>query len=56
MEPRNWSLRLALALAVATAIWVGAAQFTTRIVRERAAHPIASTRVAGQGSPAPTAR
>jgi hypothetical protein len=38
MESRSWSLRLALAFAVATAIWVGAAELTYRVVAGRAGH------------------
>lgn len=57
MEPRSWSLRLALALAVATAIWVGAAELTVRLVQERSDRPVASARVAGHaGSPATALR
>lgn len=58
MQPRSWSLRFVLALAVATTVWVGAAEFSTRALRARVGHPVpvASARVAGHaGSPAPAA-
>lgn len=36
MESHSWSLRLALACVVATAIWVGAVGLTNRVVAGRA--------------------
>ena len=57
MESRSWSLRLALVLAVATAVWVGAAELTNRVVAGRAGNPGAVARAtAPAGSHAPAAR
>jgi hypothetical protein len=59
MESRSWSLRLVLALAVATAVWVGAVEYTDRVVAGRAGHLQAdaiSRANAPAGSHAATAR
>ena len=59
MESQNWSLRLALALAVATALWVGAVELTNRVVAGRAGNPEAvahATASAGMHAAAPAAR
>jgi hypothetical protein len=36
MESQSWSLRLILAIAVATAVWVGAIALTKQVVAGRA--------------------
>jgi hypothetical protein len=56
MESRSWSLRLALVLAVATAVWVGAVEFANRLVRERSDRPVASARVVGPAGSSAAAR
>ncbi len=52
MESASWSLRLALALVVASAIWAGAIALTDRLVAGRAGRLQAPVAIARSSAPA----
>jgi hypothetical protein len=52
MESASWSLRLALALVVASAIWAGAIALTNKVVAGRAGQPTPGVAIARTSVPA----
>ena len=52
MESASWSLRLALAIMIASLIWAGAIALTNRVVAGRAGHPTPDVAIARSSVPA----